>query len=177
MTRFHEHEICFNEGVVLQEKQKHSEAIAYFQKAIEIQDDFIPAWVYQGISLEELQRYEEAIDCYDRAIQINPDTTDLWYNKGATLCRLKRYGDALGCFDKVLEIDPNNALAKTTRELILQQPIILNPTPKTNDPDFNQEDANSQEAEISGASQQAQPIYRPARIKEFPTSFEKEVEE
>ncbi|MEL6165328.1 MAG: tetratricopeptide repeat protein, partial [Cyanobacteria bacterium J06628_3] len=34
-------------------------------------------------------------------------------------CKMKRYGDALTCFDKVLEIEPDNALAKTTRALVI----------------------------------------------------------
>jgi tetratricopeptide (TPR) repeat protein len=117
MNKLSIYETWFDQGITLQESDKHAEALACFQKAIEMKPDFIPAWVYQGISLEQLERYDEALASFDEAIEINPNVTDLWYNKGATLCQLQRYEDAMTCFDKVLEIDPNNAIAQTARSL------------------------------------------------------------
>ena len=148
MATIHEHETWFNQGVTLLEDKKYPEARDNFQKAIDIQPKFIPAWVYKGISLEELQQYELAIDCYTQAIEINPDVADLWYNKGATYCKMKRYGDALSCFDKVLEIEPNNALAKTTRALVIAKPPMIDISPNRPNKDGN-EGSNSEEVEIS----------------------------
>ncbi|MGK7874622.1 MAG: tetratricopeptide repeat protein [Xenococcaceae cyanobacterium] len=151
MTKFQKHETWFDKGVALQEAEKYAEALDCFQKAIDIKPDFIPAWVYKGISLEQLQRYEEAIKSYNQAIQINPNVADLWYNKGATFCKLKRYNDALACFDKVLDIEPDNALAQTTRTLILATPPVFKPTPKRPDQPEIKADSMSEEAEISAS--------------------------
>ena len=148
VATIHEHETWFNQGVTLLEDKKYTLAGDSFQKAINTQPTFIPAWVYKGISLEQLQEYELAIDCYTQAIKINPDVADLWYNKGATYCKMKRYGDALTCFDKVLEIEPNNALAKTTRALVIAKPPIIDIPPNSPNKDGN-EGSNSEEVEIS----------------------------
>lgn len=149
MSKVDEHKTWFDNGVTLLEEKEYAQALDCFQKAIDLQPHFVPAWVYKGISLEQLQRYDEAIDCYTQAIQINPNVADLWYNKGATYCVLKRYNDALTCFDKVLDIEPNHALAKTTRSLVITMPPIIPLTPKKPDKDSVREDSNSEEVEIS----------------------------
>ena len=149
MTKSHESETWFDKGVALQEEKKYTEALACFQKAIDIKPDFIPSWVYKGICLEQLQRYEAAITCYNQAIEINPNVADLWYNKGTTYCTLKRYNDALSCFDRVLEIEPDNAMAQTTRSLILATPEIFKITPLRSNPNERNTDESSEEVEIS----------------------------
>lgn len=149
MVKNHKYETLFNEGMTLLENKKYTEARDSFQKAIDIEPKFIPAWIYKGISLEELEKYEEAIKCYAEAIQINPDVADLWYNKGATYCKMNRYGDALSCFDKVLEIEPDNALAKTTRALVIAKPPMIEIPSNKPDKDGNKEGSNSEEVEIS----------------------------
>lgn len=148
MTRFHEYETWFDKGVTLQEEKNYAEALTYFQKAIDIKRDFIPAWVYKGICLEQLKQYEEAIACYNQAIQINPNVADLWYNKGTTYCTLKRYNDALSCFDRVLEIEPDNAMAQTTRSLLLATPEIFKIIPQRSNPNERNTDESSEEVEI-----------------------------
>lgn len=149
MTRSHEYETWFDKGVALQEQKNYAEALACFQNAIDIKPDFIPAWVYKGICLEQLKQYEAAIACYNQAIQINPNVADLWYNKGTTYCTLKRYNDALSCFDRVLEIEPDNAIAQTTRSLILATPEIFKLTPQRSNPNERNTDESSEEVEIS----------------------------
>lgn len=148
MTKYHDYETWFDKGMALQEQENYAEALACFQKAIDIKPDFIPAWVYKGICLEQLKRYEEAIACYNQAIQINPNVTDLWYNKGTTYCTWKRYNDALACFDRVLEIEPHNAIAQTTRSLLLATPEIFKLTPNRPDPSEGNTDETSEEVEI-----------------------------
>ncbi|HEY9801664.1 MAG TPA: tetratricopeptide repeat protein [Leptolyngbyaceae cyanobacterium] len=165
MTKIDEYKTCFDKGVALLEEKKYREAQEFFQKSIDIQPDFIPAWVYKGISLEQLRCYEEAIDCYSQAIKINPNVADLWYNKGATYCLMKRYNDAIFCFDRVLEIEPNNALAKTTRFLVINQPSIVELTPKKPEYGRNKEDSNSEEVEVPIREKRHQQV-------EFPKSLE-----
>jgi tetratricopeptide (TPR) repeat protein len=149
MTRSHEYETWFDKAVTLQEEKNYTEALTCFQKAIDIKPDFIPAWVYKGICLEQLEQYEAAIECYNQAIQINPNVADLWYNKGTTYCTLKRYNDALSCFERVLEIEPDNAMAQTTRSLILATPEIFKIIPQRSNPNETNTDEPSEEVEIS----------------------------
>ena len=45
MTKSHDYETWFDKGVALQEEENYAEALACFQKAIDIKPEFIPAWV------------------------------------------------------------------------------------------------------------------------------------
>lgn len=141
-------ENLFNQGIALLETGEQEKALTYFQQAIEIKAEFIPAWIYKGICLEQLERYEEAISCYTQAININPNIADLWYNKSATYCKLKQYNNALACINRVLDIEPDHALAKTTQSLILATPPILNPTILNPDPE-DESSPIEDEAEIA----------------------------
>lgn len=50
--------------------KQHSEAIALFDRILELQPDSFLAWHWRGNSLATLGQYEEAIASYDRVIQI-----------------------------------------------------------------------------------------------------------
>jgi predicted O-linked N-acetylglucosamine transferase (SPINDLY family) len=49
------------------------EALASYDKAIEIKPEFIDVYCNRGFALKELKRLDEAVASYDRAIEIDPD--------------------------------------------------------------------------------------------------------
>jgi superkiller protein 3 len=49
------------------------EAIASYDKALEIKPDFHEAWNNRGNALDNLGRLEDAIASYDKALEIKPD--------------------------------------------------------------------------------------------------------
>ncbi len=59
----------------------NEDAIANYDKTIQLNPTHISAWNNKGIALSRLKRYEEAIKCYDKAIEINPNHANAWYNK------------------------------------------------------------------------------------------------
>ncbi len=101
----------YNQGLSLYDQEKYSEAIPYFDKALEINPNYKEAWLYKGLSLDDLGRYSEAITYYDKAISIDPNYIIPWYNKGIILGNQGYYEDAMNCFDKVISIDPKDAEA------------------------------------------------------------------
>ena len=90
-------------------RKKYEKAIECYDRALEINPNFVEAWNNKGNVLDELGRYEEAIECYDKALEINPNYAEAWNNKGVTLSMLRRYEEAIECFDRALEINPNYA--------------------------------------------------------------------
>ena len=51
---------------------EHDEALECYNKALEIDPDYISAWNNKGYPLYGLDRYEAAIECYDTALEIDP---------------------------------------------------------------------------------------------------------
>jgi tetratricopeptide (TPR) repeat protein len=97
----------------------YEEAIASYDRAIEIKPDDNEAWHNRGYVLDSSGRYEEAIASYDRAIEIKPDYQIAWYNRGNTLVRLGRYEEALASYDRAIEIKPDYNKAWYNRSVVL----------------------------------------------------------
>jgi tetratricopeptide (TPR) repeat protein len=117
-------EYYFKQGNAFYFEKQYEEAIACYDKALEIKPDDSNAWTNRGVALSELKRYEEAIASYDKAIEIKPDFFEAWSNRGAALSGLKRYKEAIASYDKAIEIKPDyfeayynrgNALGKLGR--------------------------------------------------------------
>ncbi|NER28297.1 MAG: tetratricopeptide repeat protein, partial [Symploca sp. SIO1C4] len=60
------------QGDRLRSLSRYEEAIACYQKALEIQPDDSYAWYWQGNLLSDLERYEQAIASYEKVLEIKP---------------------------------------------------------------------------------------------------------
>jgi tetratricopeptide (TPR) repeat protein len=85
----------YNQGTDYAHLNQYTNAIASFDKALEISPDLFEAWYNRGIELGKLGRYDEAIASYDKALGINPDNPDAWSNRGAALGTLGHYDEAV----------------------------------------------------------------------------------
>src|SRR3989338_1518730 len=100
-----------NKGFSFNSLGKYQEAIACYDRAIEIDPRLVGAWNGKGVALGKLGRHQEAIVCYDKAIGIDPRDAGAWYSKGVALSELGRYQEAIACYDRALEIDAGYAEA------------------------------------------------------------------
>jgi tetratricopeptide (TPR) repeat protein len=107
-AREDESEEWFDRGNELYGLGRYEEAIASFDRAIEIKSDKHDAWCNRGNALYRLERYEEAITSYDQVIEINPDDHVSWYNRGNALVTLSKYPEAIASYDRAIEINPDN---------------------------------------------------------------------
>lgn len=98
-----------NRGAELGGLRRFKKAIAYYDRALEINPHYEDVWVLKGLALHEMGRNEEAIECIDRALEINPRYEEAWALKGAALVQLKQYEEVIACSDRALEIDPRDA--------------------------------------------------------------------
>lgn len=96
-------------GNDLFDQAKYDEAIACYDKVIEVNPKNKWGWINKGAALAELTKYEEAIKIYDKAIQIHPQSADVWCNKGFALSGLNKFEDAIATFDKAIELKPKYA--------------------------------------------------------------------
>jgi tetratricopeptide (TPR) repeat protein len=99
--------LFFNVGNGLDKLARYEEAIASFDKALAIKDDFIEAWNNQGTALGNLGRHEEALARFDKALAIKDDYSLAWNNRGGALANLERYEEAIASYDKAIEFKPD----------------------------------------------------------------------
>ncbi|MCI2424414.1 tetratricopeptide repeat protein, partial [Candidatus Acetothermia bacterium] len=64
-------------------------AIRCYDKALEIDPKYAPAWNNKGIALHKLERYEEAIRCYDKVLEIDPKDASAKNNKVLAQAKLR----------------------------------------------------------------------------------------
>ncbi|MGB2924848.1 MAG: tetratricopeptide repeat protein, partial [Limnothrix sp.] len=87
----------------------NEEAIASYDKALEINPNNEWTWKSKGFTLKELGKYSEAIICFDKAIQIKPDYDLAWCHRGYAFLRLENFEDAWESFEKEQEFDEGSA--------------------------------------------------------------------
>jgi len=62
----------FGKGLTLYGQNKHAEAVAELQKAVEIDPSFGDAYLAMGHALHKLSRFREAVEAIKKAIGVNP---------------------------------------------------------------------------------------------------------
>ncbi|MEG4066561.1 CHAT domain-containing tetratricopeptide repeat protein [Microcoleus sp. Pol11C2] len=96
----------YKRGLELAKLEQYEEAIAAYDKALEIDPKFHCAWNGKGITLNYWGRYSEALAAFKKCLQIKPKFHWAWNGKGIALNYLERYSEALAAFKKCLEIEP-----------------------------------------------------------------------
>ncbi|WP_138500400.1 tetratricopeptide repeat protein [Nostoc sp. PA-18-2419] len=97
------------QGNTLFDLQRYQEALAVYEKAVNIRPDYVQGWNGQGRTLLELKKYKEALAAYDKAIQIKPDYLEAWIGRGFVLGNLQHYQEAIASFNKALELNNKNS--------------------------------------------------------------------
>lgn len=110
-----------NKGTSLSNLGRTKEALACFDKALEILPRFDAAWLNKGVMLFKDGRTQEALKCYDQAIEINPNSPAAWYNRGIAYQKNEKLEDALACYDRTLELDPLNEATWLNKGVLLRK--------------------------------------------------------
>jgi tetratricopeptide (TPR) repeat protein len=120
-----------DKGNALYDQDKKEEAVQAYDKAIELNPQYVEAWVAKG---KAVSGFGESIACFDEAIKINPNYVKAWDEKGRMLDFLSTFSylsegkaagdrleqEALQCFDEVTRIEPNNINALKSKGKVLK---------------------------------------------------------
>jgi tetratricopeptide (TPR) repeat protein len=98
-------------GYTLLQKGNVDEAIAHFQKAVQIKPGYVEAYYNAGNALLQKGNVDEAITYYQKALQIIPDYTKACYNLGNALLQKGNVDEAIVYYQKALENHPDYAEA------------------------------------------------------------------
>ena len=89
-------------------------AIALFNKSIELNKEFSVTYFYRGASYHSIEEYDEAMMDYTKAITLDPKMTDAYYNRAKVILSRKDIQNpdilkAVADLNKALELDENFA--------------------------------------------------------------------
>ena len=85
-----EFDTFYKNGIALVRLGKHGEAVASFDKALEINPNNMKTLSNKGVALARLGKHEEAVASFDKALEINPNELDVLFNKDLVLAKLNQ---------------------------------------------------------------------------------------
>ena len=106
-TSFPEAKEQFLKGLTyLSQYGQYNESLIYFDKAIDIDQNFSEAWVAKGVAFHNMKQYNESITCYNKALDLNPRDAEIWHLKGVTFNDWGKFEEAAESNRRAAEFDP-----------------------------------------------------------------------
>lgn len=103
--------IWHNRGSLLRDGLKDlPEAIASYEKAVQINPSFYHAWRDLGFAYSQNQQHDRAIESFERAVSINNNDYKTWVGKGIALSSLGRVDEAISHLIALLQFNPKTPL-------------------------------------------------------------------
>ena len=94
---------------------KRKEAIASFEKAVDLNSRSSYARNNLGLALIYDKRYEDAVDSLEQAVELEPVEGYMWNNLGMAYEQLDRLDDARDAYDKAVALDNDRASSSLSR--------------------------------------------------------------
>ena len=86
-------------------------ALANFDKALELDPNYVDAWVRKGVTLYDIDRLQEAEDCLNKAVKLNPKEFKAVYNRGKLHLINNNIEEALNDLDRATSLKPEHPAA------------------------------------------------------------------
>lgn len=106
-------ELTFSEfkeqGILAHEGKNYKDAIANFDKALNLNDTDHELHYLRGKAKYYLSLFSEAIEDYTTAIRLNPNEMDYHYALSWAYYRIKQFDEAKKSFDHIIALAPDNA--------------------------------------------------------------------
>lgn len=99
-------------------KEKWAEAIAEYNKAIEIEPRYAMLYISRGNIYAHKGRYAKAIFDFTKAIEVNPKDAEAYNNRGNAYANKGQYHPAITDQNRPVEINPRLAIAYVDRGLV-----------------------------------------------------------
>ena len=103
----HEYYLMGNECIT--KAHDANAAIRCFDKALNLNPNYVEAWVRKGVTLLDIGEDYDAQVCLNKAIKLSPKSFKARYNRGKCLLKLKYYDEAILDFQQAVSIKPKHA--------------------------------------------------------------------
>jgi len=103
----HEYYLMGNECIT--KAHDANAAIRCFDKALNLNPNYVEAWVRKGVTLLDIGEDYDAQVCLNKAAKLSPKSFKARYNRGKCLLKLKYYDEAILDFQQAVSIKPKHA--------------------------------------------------------------------
>ena len=110
-----------NRGNVRIGQYKLTEAIADYNRSIEIAPEYPDAYLNRGIAYEGKKLWAKAIADYNQVLEISPQDPIAFNNRGNAKAGQQKWQDALEDYQQAAKISPNFSLARGNASLMMYQ--------------------------------------------------------
>lgn len=110
----------FDKGNKLLQQKSFEQAIAEYNRLLNIDSNYFQAWTNRGYALAGLQKYEEMRQSCSTATIIEPKAVYAWNCQGEALHNLKREEEALVAFDRAIALNPQDGIFLINKSESLQ---------------------------------------------------------
>lgn len=100
-------EMYYKQAMSFLEQDETMKALEFFDKSLEMNKQYLPAWNDKGVALLELGEYRQALGCFERVTILDPASNMPLYNKGYVLLLLEDYSESVKTFDRFLARYPH----------------------------------------------------------------------
>ena len=112
----------FLKGVLLYKQNENEQALAAFDRTLQLDDRNTEAQYYRGLTYDRLGQQDQAIAAYKQTLNIAPTYTAASFNLGVDYYNAGDYPDAAVAYQQTIQNDPDNAqahanLASTYRQM------------------------------------------------------------
>jgi len=110
-----------NRGTIWQDLKREADAIADFEKTLQLDPEHVGARVNLGNLLAKAGKFDAAVRHYRAALQLDPDHALAHYDLANLLSRSGHPGEAIAHYERSLQLSPNSAPAHCNLGLVLLQ--------------------------------------------------------
>ena len=103
----HEYYLMGNECIT--KAHDANAAIRCFDKDLNLNPNYVEAWVRKGVTLLDIGEDYDAQVCLNKAVKLSPKSFKARYNRGKCLLKLKYYDEAILDFQQAISIKPKHA--------------------------------------------------------------------
>ena len=99
----------YSQGLGILSRDDFAKAVAFFEKAVEIDPNYAEAWYQAGFCYGMLGRHNEALKASRQAAKLRPNWTETFVNIGASSFALGQYKDAVEAYRTAVKLDESNS--------------------------------------------------------------------
>ncbi|MEM8723466.1 MAG: tetratricopeptide repeat protein [Cyanobacteria bacterium P01_G01_bin.39] len=101
---------AFHQGNELLKQKSFSQAMAQYNRLLNLDSNYFQAWTNRGYALAGLQKYEEMQQSCSTATIIEPTAVYAWNCRGEALHNLQRYTEAIAAFERAISYNQNDPI-------------------------------------------------------------------
>ena len=98
----------FYDGVANLKDKKYDLALENFNQAIEMDSNYIEAYIQRGMVYKKIKNYNDAISDYSKVIELDSENAVAYRERGICYSKLENYKSALEDIDKAIQLGFND---------------------------------------------------------------------